>query len=132
LLALSLLVVNAAAPSGKKKAEAALLKAMGWSAGDIVFLQMAGGGVVGLLAAGAGAVFSWAVVLTPGLRWPAVLFFAWPGEAPSLYLQPAGAVWTLMQVLVFVLLPYLGALLWPALQNARTPAGRIAGGDWTL
>jgi hypothetical protein len=132
LLALSLLVAGAARPSQKWESEAALLKAMGWTTGDIVVVQVAGGGVAALVATGAGALLSCLLVLTPGIHWPAELFFAWPGGTPALYLDASGAVWTLLQVLCFVLIPYTGALLWPVLRTAKTPAGRMAGGDWTL
>lgn len=132
LLALLLLVLAAALPSGNGRAEAALLKAMGWRSADVVVFQAAGRATLAAAAAAAGALTSWWLVFSRGVRWPAELFFDWPGEAPLLALQSTGAVWTAVQVLAFVLAPYLGALLWPALQNARTPAGRIAGGDWTL
>jgi hypothetical protein len=61
---------------------------------------------------------AYGLVFWPGSPWLGFLLPTWEGGPPGLYLHPAGALSVLLQVAALVFLPYLTAVLWPAVRLA--------------
>lgn len=118
LLGLALLTAATVRRQMGKRSELGLLKALGWTTGDIVHQQMLQALVVGLPATAGGAVLAYALVFWPGVEWPGRFLMGWESRPPSLYLTPEGAGVVLVELLALVFLPYAAAVLWPALQGA--------------
>jgi hypothetical protein len=118
ILAAVLLVAGSARDRVGRRREVGLLKAMGWSTGDLVRLHLMRSVAVGLPAAALGMAVAYALILWPGIRWPSAVFFGWQGRPPSLYLSPAGALLTLMEVAALAFVPWLAANLWPSIRGA--------------
>ncbi|MBM4059734.1 MAG: ABC transporter permease [Planctomycetes bacterium] len=129
-LALCLLLVVVLRRGRSARRELGLYKALGWSTGDLVRLQLFAALVPALPAVllGLGCA-SW-LVLWPGRSWPAEWLFAWPGRAPALVLTPGGLLQVMLGVGGAVLAPWLCAALLPALRCAAVdPQELLRGGE---
>jgi hypothetical protein len=132
VVALALLVTAASVSGFRRRTETALLKALGWTMGDVVALRMLYAGWVAAGGAALGGAAAWVLVFLPGAQWASAMLLGWKGDPPGLYLQPAEAPALLAVVVALVLVPYLAAVLWPALQVASAAARETSRGDWTL
>ena len=118
LPALALIVAASFKSIKGRMYEAGLLKAMGWTTRNIVGFFMCRSILIAIPACSLGMAISYALVYFPGISWPGYLFFGWESSAAGLYLNPAGSMQILLQVAAGVLLPYLAANLWPAIETA--------------
>ena len=123
VLGLSLLVLTTVRSAWGRRREIALLRALGWTAGDVVRLTLRRALAVGLPATALGMGAAYTLVFWPGIRWPGALLLGWSGPPPALRLDPAGAPLTLLTLAALVLIPYLAAAVLPAL---RAASGEVA------
>ncbi len=125
VLGLCLLAAATVREGMGRRGEAGLLKALGWSTMDIVRLHLYQGLIIALPGLAAGMALAYGALFRPGARWPAALMAGLTGPigsaAPHLRLHPSGAAWALLEMAALVMLPYLMAILWPALRLASTP-----------
>jgi ABC-type lipoprotein release transport system permease subunit len=108
-----------------RRHEVGLLKALGWTTGDIVRFQVFRSVFIGLPGTAAGMLVAMALVFSPGIRWPGYLYFGWQTAAPALYLEMNPAAWVLLAVVGLVLLPFMAASLAAALQSAAVDPQEI-------
>jgi hypothetical protein len=118
LLALAFIMAGAGKNYNARRYEAGLYKAFGWTTSDIFRLQLLKALLTGVPAVVGGLVLAYGLVMWPGVSWPGYLLLGWEQRPPLLYLNPAGAVWVLLEIALLVFLPYLAATLWPALKAA--------------
>lgn len=118
LLALAFLVAGGGKNYNARRYEAGLYKAFGWTTPDIFRLQLLKALLSGVPAVAGGLVLAYGLVMWPGVSWPGYLLLGWEQRPPLLYLDPAGAVWVLLEIALLIFLPYLAATLWPALKAA--------------
>lgn len=126
-LALLVLVAGAARERAGRAKEVGVLKAVGWTTGDVLTLHLFRAVWVALPALGLGLAGAWLSVFGPFVQWPGALLFGWSGVPPHLYLDPSGAGLVLAQVSATVVLPWLAASLWPAIvASAKDPWALIS------
>jgi hypothetical protein len=129
-LALALLILVALRRGNAAVRELGLYKALGWSTGDVVRMQLYQAIAVALPSVLAGLAVAATLVFWPGVRWPAELLLSWSTSAPPLHLDPGGAVIVLFGVAGCVLVPWLLASLLPALRSATVdPQDLLRGGS---
>lgn len=119
LLALILLAAAAALGQRKARADVGLLKALGWTARDIVGLHAARALVVGLPSVALGWAVAYGLVFWSGLGWAGAWLWGWSTSPPLLQLSAGGAALVLLEVGGLVLAPWLVAALLPALASAQ-------------
>lgn len=130
LLGLGLLLAAALRDGGARRRDLGLYKALGWSTGDLVRLQLLRALAVAVPAALLGGAAAWALVFTPGITWPGALLLGWRTPPPPLTLGPADAGLVLWAVTGAVLAPWLLAAAVPAVRAALTdPEDLLRGGD---
>ncbi|MFO8083410.1 MAG: FtsX-like permease family protein [Desulfobacterales bacterium] len=132
LLALALIVIAGFKGTRSRFYEAGLLKALGWTSQDIVGFFMCKAALIAFPALALGVAVSYGLVYWPGIPWPGYLFFGWQNNPPKLYLDSVGAIWILVQVAGGVLVPYLMANLWPAIENAAADPYELLQAEGTL
>jgi len=125
LAALYLLVAVSIREHMGNRFEVVLLKAFGWTTGDIVRHFLLRALFIGVPAVCLGMVAAYALVFSPGVQWPGILLFGLHGWAPALYLNMDGTVLTLLQIGALVLVPFLVATLVPALKVATADTDTI-------
>jgi hypothetical protein len=118
LLALAFIVAGTGKNYNARQYEAGLYKAFGWTTPDIFRLQLLKALITGVPAVAGGLALAYGLAMWPGVSWPGYLLLGWKQRPPLLYLDPAGAVWVLLEIALLVFLPYLAAALWPALKAA--------------
>lgn len=128
IFALCLIVFHTVRERTGRRREVGLLKAIGWTTGDIVTLQLFRAAWAGIPAAVSGVAIAYALVFMPGITWPASFFFGWNDRPPGLYLQADGALISLLLVVAIVMAPFFAATLWPALKSAAADPQDIMGG----
>jgi hypothetical protein len=130
VLAVCLLVAVNIRKSMGRQSDLGIMKAMGWTTGDIVRLQLYRAFAVGLPSAAIGACLSYFLVYWPGARWLGTIFLGWETIPPKLYLEPEGAITVLLEVVGFVLAPVIASALVPAVRAATADVhGLIEGAD---
>ncbi len=130
ILAGAFLVAGSVRDRVGRRREVGLLKAMGWTTGDVVRLHLIRSVAIGVPATVLGMSFAYLLVLWPGVSWPGALLFGWQGRPPLLNLSPSGAFLILIEVAALVFVPWLAATLWPALRGATAdPQELIQGGE---
>jgi hypothetical protein len=130
ILAGAFLVAGSARDRVGRKREVGLLKAMGWTTGDVVRLHLIRAVATGLPATALGLCAAYLLVLWPGASWPGALLFGWHGRPPGLHLSPSGAWLILIEVAALAFVPWLAAHLWPSIRgSAADPQELIRGGD---
>jgi hypothetical protein len=116
--ALALVILAVAARQTRSRRAAGLLKALGWTTGDILRLHLFQALIVALpsVMLGLGAAYS----LVGGPFTPTLtrVLLGWRGPAPAGTLTPGAHPWIMAGVAAFVLLPFLAAVLGPALRTA--------------
>jgi hypothetical protein len=127
LLALALVVAAVGIGGYRRRWEMGLLKALGWSGGDIMRLHIYRGLLVAGPAVAVGVAGAYLLLFAPGVTWVARWIFGWSGPPPGLYLSCQGAAGGLLLAAVLVGLPFLAAVFWTGWQAAiRPPAECIA------
>ncbi|MBW2455308.1 MAG: ABC transporter permease [Deltaproteobacteria bacterium] len=124
LLGLVLLVVAAWRDGLANRREVGLLKALGWTTGDVLRLRLWRAAIVGLPAVVLGLVLGYQLVFWPGASWPGEVLLGWPQRPVLLTLRPGSAALILLEVSSLILLPWFAAALWPALRTATSQPER--------
>lgn len=117
IMALALLMFYLVRERTGRNHEVGLLKSLGWTTVDIVRVQVSRSLFISLPAAALGSLISYVMVFRPGTTWPGSFFFGWDRTAPALNLDAAGAVLVLLEIACLVIVPFVAAALWPALQS---------------
>ena len=128
VLAVCLLVAVHIRKSMGRQSDLGIMKAVGWTTGDIVRLQLYRALAVGLPSAAIGVCLSYFLVCRPGTQWLGTVFMAWETIPPKLYLQPEGAITVLLEVAGFVLAPVIGSALAPAARAATADVHELIEG----
>jgi len=119
LLALTLLSLAMARIQLGARREIGLLKALGWSGGEIIRLQLSRGLIIALPALALGWTAAYLLIFGSGLRWAGPLLFGWSGPPPQLLLDPSGALLTLLELGALVIAPWMAAIALPALRSVQ-------------
>jgi cell division protein FtsX len=128
VLAVCLLVAVNIRKSMGRQSDLGIMKAMGWTTGDIVRLQLYRALSVGLPSAAIGVCLSFFLVYWPGTSWLGTIFLGWETIPPKLYLAPQGAITVLLEVAGFVLAPVIGSALLPAVKAATVDVHELIEG----
>ncbi|MFZ0614627.1 MAG: FtsX-like permease family protein [Desulfobacterales bacterium] len=118
LLALSLLVTVTVRDRFGRRFEIGLLKALGWTTGDIVRLQAVRALLVVIPAAAGGLLLAVALVFWPQANWFGRLGPEWQGLASRLFFTAGDAGLIFLEVTGLVVLPFLAAALGTVLRCA--------------
>jgi len=118
VLALCLLVAVNTRKSMGRQSDLGIMKAMGWTTGDIVRFQLYRELFVCLPSAAVGLCLSFLLVYGPGVGWLADFFLGWKTIPPSLYLETTGAVTVVLEVTALMVVPVIAAAFLPALKGA--------------
>lgn len=118
LTALILLVAQTLRSRFIRRSEVGLLKALGWTAGDVIRLHAVQALWICAVAGVLGASLAYGLIHWPGATWPGRLLLGWTDGPPALWLDPSGALRVLVEVAALVLLPFLAASLWPSVRAA--------------
>jgi hypothetical protein len=118
LLGLVLLVVAAWRDGLTRRREVGLLKALGWTTGDVLALRLLRAAFLGLPAVVVGLVAAYQLVFWPGGSWIGEILLGWPHHPVELTLHLGSAGLVLLEVGVVILLPWFAAALWPVLRTA--------------
>jgi predicted lysophospholipase L1 biosynthesis ABC-type transport system permease subunit len=122
---LGLIVLVTIQRQTEARMHAGLLKALGWTMGDIVRLHLFQALIVALPSIMLGLTLAYTLTGGPFTDELARLLLGWQNGAPARSLAPGGSVMVFLNVGVFVLLPYLAAALWPAFKTAATDADTL-------
>jgi len=118
VLALCLLVAVNTRKSMGRQSDLGIMKAMGWTTGDIVRFQLYRELFVCLPSAAVGVCLSFLLVYGPGVGWLADFFLGWKTIPPSLYLETTGAATVVLEVTALMVVPVIAAAFLPALKGA--------------
>ncbi len=118
VLALCLLVAVNTRKSMGRQSDLGIMKAMGWTTGDIVRFQLYRELFVCLPSAAVGICLSFLLVYGPGVGWLADFFLGWKTIPPSLYLETTGAATVVLEVTALMVVPVITAAFLPALKGA--------------
>ncbi len=118
ILALLLILTGTATGDIGRQGQWGLLKALGWTTGDIVRLQVSAAAVVGLPAVVAGLAAAHVVVFLPAGANLAALWIMDGQTVPRLALDTSGAVLTMLEISALVGLPYLATVCLTTLKGA--------------
>ncbi len=132
VLALVLVVAGAVREAVGQRRAVGLLKALGWTTGEVVRLQVCRALLIALPAACLGMLAAYTLVFRPGVSWPGSLLFGWRTAPPRLFLDPAGAFLTLLELGALVVGPYLAAVLLSSLQGAAADPQDLLKGEGLL
>ena len=125
VLALCLLVAVNTRKSMGRQSDLGIMKAMGWTTGNIVVFQLYRELFVCLPSAAVGICFSFLLVYGPGVGWLADFFLGWKTIPPSLYLETTGAATVVLEVTALILVPVIAAAFFPALKGATADVHRM-------
>lgn len=118
LLALCLLVAVTVRDRFGRRFEIGLLKALGWTTGDIVRLQVSRALLIGIPGAAGGIMLALLLVFWPNANWPARLCPEWQALSSRLSFSPGDAGLILLEVTGLVVLPFLAATIGTVLRCA--------------
>ena len=118
ILAICLLVAVNVRQSVDRKRDVAILKAVGWTTGDIVRLLFYRVAFIGLTSVALGMATAFLLVFGPLNQWIGTVLLGWGSLPPRLNLDPEGALIVLLEVSACVLIPFMGSALSPALTAA--------------
>jgi hypothetical protein len=118
IMAICLLIAVNVRQSIDRKRDLAILKAVGWSTGDIVRLLFYRVAFIGIPSAALGMAATFLLVFGPANQWIGTVFLGWRTPPPLLNLNPEGAIIVLLEVVACVLIPFMGSALSPALMGA--------------
>ncbi len=120
VLALCLLVAVNTRKSMGRQSDLGIMKATGWTTGDIIRFQMYRELFVCLPSAAVGICLSFVLVYGPGAGWVADFFFGWKTIPPSFYLETTGAAAVVLEVAALMLVPVIASAFLPALKGATS------------
>lgn len=120
VLALCLLVAVNTRNSMGRQSDLGVMKAMGWTTGDIIRFQLYRELFVCLPSAAGGICLSFLLVYGPGVGWVADFFLGWKTIPPSLYLETKGAATVLLEVAGLITVPLIASAFLPALRSATS------------
>ena len=118
LLALCLLVAVTVRDRFGRRFEIGLLKALGWTTGDIVRLQVSRALLIGIPGAAGGMMLAFLLVFWPNATWPGHLCPEWQALSSRLSFSPGDAGLILLEVTALVVLPFLAATIGTVLRCA--------------
>ena len=118
LLALCLLVTVTVRDRFGRRFEIGLLKALGWTTGDIVRLQVSRALLIGIPGATGGIMLAFLLVFWPNANWPGRLCPEWQALSSRLSFSPGDAGLVLLEVTGLVVLPFLAATIGTVLRCA--------------
>jgi hypothetical protein len=118
LLALCLLVAVTVRDRFGRRFEIGLLKALGWTTGDIVRLQVSRTCLIGIPGATGGMILTFLLVFWPNANWPGRLCPEWQALTSRLAFSPGDAGLILLEVTGLVVLPFLAATIGTVLRCA--------------
>lgn len=118
IAALGLIVLATVKRQAAARYHAGLLKALGWTTGDILRLHLFQALIVALPPIMLGLTLAYIATGGPFTDDLARILLGWRGGAPAGTLAPGGSLAIFLGVIAFVLLPYLAAVLWSALKTA--------------
>lgn len=118
LLALCLLVAVTVRDRFGHRFEIGLLKALGWTTGDIVRLQISRALLIGIPGAAGGIMLAFLLVFWPNANWPGRLCPEWQALSSWLFFSPGDAGLILLEVTGLVVLPFLAATIGTVLRCA--------------
>jgi hypothetical protein len=118
LLALCLLVAVTVRDRFGRRFEIGLLKALGWTTGDIVRLQVSRALMIGIPGAAGGIMLALLLVFWPNANWPGRLCPEWQALASRLFFSPGDAGLILLEVTGLVVLPFLATTIATVLRCA--------------
>jgi ABC-type lipoprotein release transport system permease subunit len=99
--------------------EIGLLKALGWTTGDIVRLQVSRTCLIGIPGATGGMILAFLLVFWPNANWPGRLLCPeWQALTSRLAFSPGDAGLILLEVTGLVVLPFLAATIGTVLRCA--------------
>jgi hypothetical protein len=120
LLGLALLILVSVRERFLRRRDVGILKALGWTSGDVVRWTLSRAWLVAVPALTAGLALAYALVFWPGCNWPARWILGWSTRAPALYLDPGPALLVLLEVIGLLGVPFLAAHLWAGVKLAGT------------
>jgi hypothetical protein len=118
LLALCLLVAVTAGDRFAHRFEIGLLKALGWTTGDIVRLQFSRTLLICIPGATGGMMLASVLVFWPNANWPSRLFPEWQALTSRLAFCSGDAALILLEVTGLVVLPFLATSIGTVLRYA--------------
>jgi hypothetical protein len=118
LLALCLLVAVTIRDRFGRRFEIGLLKALGWTTGDIVRLQVSRTCLIVIPGATGGMILAFLLVFWPNANWPGRLCPEWQALASRLAFSPGDTGMALLEVTGLVVLPFLAATIGTVLRCA--------------
>jgi hypothetical protein len=118
LLALCLLVAVTVRDRFGHRSEIGLLKALGWTTGDIVRLQVSRASLIVIPGATGGMMLAFLLVFWSNANWPGRLCPEWQALASRLSFRPGDAGLILLEVTGLVVLPFLAASIGTVLRCA--------------
>jgi hypothetical protein len=118
LLALCLLVAVTVRDRFGRRFEIGLLKALGWTTGDIVRLQISRALLIGIPGVAGGIMLALLLVFWPNANWPARLCPEWQALSSRLSFSPGDAGLILLEVTGLVVLPFLATTIGTVLRCA--------------
>lgn len=120
VLALCLLVAVNTRKSMGRQSDLGIMKAVGWTTGDIIRFQLYRELSVCLPSAAVGICLSFILVYGPGAGWAADFFLGWKTLPPSLYLETTGAATVLLEMAGLILVPMIASAFLPVLKGATS------------
>ncbi len=118
LLALCLLVAVTVKDRLGRRSEIGLLKALGWTTGDIVHLHIARASLIGIPGTIGGMMLAFFLVFWPNANWSGRLCPEWQVFASRLAFSPQDAGLVFLEVTGLVVLPFLAATIGTVLRCA--------------
>lgn len=120
LLALLVLGLAGAVGGERGRAQAGLLRALGWTGGDFLRLALWRWAWLSLPSVALGLAAAYTLTFSPGIRWMGPILFGWTTPPPPLHLSSAGSPLVLVQVAALVLLPHLAIVVATGLRHTTT------------
>ena len=118
ITALGLVVLAVVRRQAGARYPAGLLKALGWTTRDIIRLYLYQALIMAMPSITLGLALAYTLVGGPFTDDLARILLGWRAGAPARTLAPGANPLVFLAVGSFVLLPYLSAMLWPALKTA--------------
>ena len=120
ITALGLMVLAVVQRQIKRRYPIGLLKALGWTTADILRLHLYQALIIALPSIMLGLALAYALTSGPLTSVLTRILLGWQDSAPLRTLAPGAHPWIFIGVGSLVLLPYMTAVLWPALKTAAT------------
>lgn len=131
LLALVLLTTSLFQGQIRFRSEMGLLKALGWTSGDIARYHFYRAGAIGLTGMIVGVGLAYLLVFWPGVTWPNGLLLSGSSHTPAIYLSASGVGKVLLEITALIVAPFLVAAYWASLKGVSAdPADLLEEGQW--